>query len=281
MYGTPTIPVELRKSRDEERVMLFLVGAPRRPASFRRRGAPIHSGTAGLLCPASLRLGRPPTSAVVITGATTSRAGVPLITATGVGSARYCGAPRREKGPGCPNYLQKELRLTDGPAEHHVVVLVRQVVAVGHVVAEERAEPPEDAGLLAGRERNEVFLAGVALVIELLTLTAEEVARAVRDVMLFHVEVHRVRPAATAVVDAPGLARADEGRRERLGGVELRSIDEPLGFAAQATALEREVAAGSHALDAEVRLRAQRLRRSRQDAVVRRRGADDDLHHRY
>src|SRR4051812_27957710 len=208
MYGTPTIPVELRKSRSEERVMLFSVGAPRRPASFRRRGAPIHSGTAGLLCPASLRLGRPPTSAVVITGATTSRAGVPLITATGVGSARYCGAPRREKGPGCPNYLQKELRLTDGPAEHHVVVLVRQVVAVGHVVAGERAGPPEHAGRLGGRERSELFRAGVALVIGLLPLTAEEVAGAVRDVMLFHGAVRGGGPAPTAVVDPPGLGSA-------------------------------------------------------------------------
>src|SRR4051812_39103504 len=218
--------------------------------------------------------------AVVITGATTSRAGVPLITATGVGSARYCGAPRREKGPGCPNYLQKELRLTDGPAEHHVVVLVRQVVAVGHVVAEERAEPPEDAGLLAGRERNEVFLARVALVIELLALQAEEVDGPVGDVMLFHVEVHRVRPAATAVVDAPGLGSADEDGRERLGRVELRPVDQPLGLATQATALEGEVLARSDGLGAVVRLHAEGLLGGGHEAVVHRRVPDDELHHR-
>src|SRR3954465_10632747 len=169
-----------------------------------------------------------------------------------------------------------ELRLADGPAEHHVVVFVRQVVAVGHVVADEGAEPAEHAGLLATLERNNVVLARVALVIRVLP----RVARAVRDVMLFHVEVHRVRPAATAVVDAPGLGRADEDGRERLGGVELRPVDQPLGLAAQATALAREALAGSHGLDAEVRHRAQGLRGSGQDAVVHRRVADDDLHHR-
>src|SRR3954453_12663290 len=75
-----------------------------------------------------------------------------------------------------------ELRLADGPAEHHVVVFVRQVVAVGHVVADEGAEPAEHAGLLAALEGGDVVLARIDLVIRVLP----DVVRAVRDVMLFH-----------------------------------------------------------------------------------------------
>src|SRR3954469_25703924 len=47
----------------------------------------------------------------------------------------------------------------DGPAEHHVVVLVGEVVAVGHVVAGERPEPAPDLALLARLEGDQVFLA--------------------------------------------------------------------------------------------------------------------------
>src|SRR5262249_6011600 len=67
----------------------------------------------------------------------------------------------RASNPRSARVTSGRSRLPDGPAEHHVVVLVRQVVAVGHVVAEEGAEPPVDGGLLARLQRHHVFLPGV------------------------------------------------------------------------------------------------------------------------
>src|ERR1700750_231877 len=57
--------------------------------------------------------------------------------------------------------LSHGVRRHDLPAEHHVVVLVGQVVAVGHVRAGEGPELPRDDDLLARVERDHVLLARV------------------------------------------------------------------------------------------------------------------------
>src|SRR4051794_3813013 len=52
----------------------------------------------------------------------------------------------------------------DRPAEHHVVVLMRQVMAMRHVIAAEGPEPPEESHLLSGIEGNHVFFARIVRV---------------------------------------------------------------------------------------------------------------------
>src|SRR3954463_13324675 len=95
----------------------------------------------------------------------------------------------------------------DLPAEHHVVVLVGQVVAVGHVRAGEGPEPARDVRLLARIQGDHVLLGGVVQV------AAGGAARqgrpglavAVEHRVLLHGEVHRVHPAAAAVLDPPDV----------------------------------------------------------------------------
>src|SRR3954467_1710590 len=93
------------------------------------------------------------------------------------------------------------LRGQDLPAEHHVVVLVGQVVAVGHVRAGEGPEPARDVRLLARVERDHVLLGGVVHVTVALNVDPGDgrrrLAVAVEHRVLLHMEVHRVDPAAT------------------------------------------------------------------------------------
>src|SRR4051794_34955758 len=152
------------------------------------------------------------------------------------------------------------LRGHDFPAEHHVVVLVGQVVAVRDVRAGEGAEPARDVGLLARVQRDHVFLGRVVGV----PARRRQLAVAHEHRVLLHVEVHRVDPAATAVLDPPDLAAlARVGgvlvhRDQRLVGLELLAVDEPLGLrvavGAAALKLERRsvlherLPAGNHRL---------------------------------
>jgi hypothetical protein len=90
----------------------------------------------------------------------------------------------------------------DGPPEHHVVVLVREVVAV----------------------RDDVFLAGVVRVQRL----RRRLAVPKKDVVLFHVHVHRVDPAAAAVltVHTSGFPTLRQG--ERVQRIELEAVVRPI-----------------------------------------------------
>ena len=123
----------------------------------------------------------------------------------------------------------------NGQAEHHVVVLVRQVVAVCNVVTRERPEAPEDLNGLAGIQRYHVFLAGIIRV-------RVGAAGAREHRMLFLVHVHRVHPTAASIGDRPEFARAAPLRQSQRGsGVEFQTVDDPLRLAARGTAaLQRE-----------------------------------------
>src|ERR1051326_3280468 len=80
----------------------------------------------------------------------------------------------------------------DRPTKHHVVIFVRQIVAVGHVVAREGPEAPKELHGLAGIQRDHVFLAGIVRV----WIGAAD-AREHR--MFFLVHMHRVYPASASI----------------------------------------------------------------------------------
>src|SRR6478672_6126905 len=133
---------------------------------------------------------------------------------------------------GSPGRPSAGLRREDLPAEHHVVVLVGQVVAVRHVRAGEGPESAGDDDLLARVQGDHVLLAGVVGV----TAVRRRLAVAGHHQVLLHVEVERVDPAAAAVADPPHLAaqgrvvRALPRRGQRRGRVELQAVDQPLGL---------------------------------------------------
>src|SRR6478609_4336337 len=117
-----------------------------------------------------------------------------------------------------------------------------QVVTVGNIVPRKRPEAAEEGDRLSWIERDHVLLAGVIGV-------RVGAADARKHRMLFHVHVHRMHPATTSVRGSPYLAGAAAlGQGERRGGVELQTVDDPLGFPAGRTATlqgERALAARS------------------------------------
>ena len=98
-------------------------------------------------------------------------------------------------------------RSGDLPAEHHGVVLVGQVVAMGHVRPDEVAEPAVDDHRFARIERNDVLFAltiGVGRSSDRLRL-----AVAHDDAVFLLVHVHRVHPATAAVAELPDAEAVD------------------------------------------------------------------------
>src|SRR3954454_11977595 len=91
----------------------------------------------------------------------------------------------------------------DLPAEHHVVVLVGEVVAVRDVRAREGPEAARDDDILVGVEGDHVLLAGVIGT----AAVGRQGAVARHDPVLLHVEVHGVYPAAATVADPPRPSR--------------------------------------------------------------------------
>src|SRR5262249_19601878 len=103
----------------------------------------------------------------------------------------------------------------DLPREHHVVVLVREVVAVRDVGPAERADPARDHALLAGFGGNPALLARVVRVAAV--RRGLPVARAHAVLLLGGVQ--GVAPAAAAVADPPRRPRAVLDGDERPGRV--------------------------------------------------------------
>jgi len=110
------------------------------------------------------------------------------------------------------------------------VIFVRQVVAVRHVVADERSEIPVDHDLFARAERDRVFL-GEGVVgaerpdrCDVHTILSD-------DPVLLLMEVHRMDPAAAAVLDRPYFWFSPLRERERRAHVERPVVDRPLEFA--------------------------------------------------
>src|SRR5262245_59330108 len=151
------------------------------------------------------------------------------------------GGEEEERGTGAPVSgapAWHDRLLHDLPAEHHRVILVRQVVAVRHVGPEERAEVPEEIDGLTRSERNHVF---ARLVIGMRAIEGSGHAIARDDAMLLHVQVERMDPAAAAVADRPDLRHALLRERQGHGGVEREPVDQPFDLAAElAAALELE-----------------------------------------
>ena len=110
------------------------------------------------------------------------------------------------------------------------MILVRQVVAVSHIVTRKRPEAAEEGHRLGRIKRDHVLLAGILRV-------GVGAADARKHRMLFHVHVHRMHPATTSVRHRPHFASATALRQsKRGGGVELQTVDDPLGFPAGRTA---------------------------------------------
>src|SRR5438270_9113944 len=163
-------------------------------------------------------------------------------------------------GPGgrAPRVLRLSQLGDDFPAEHHGVVFVGQVVAVGHVLAREGAEVTVEHHRLGRVHRDDVILAGVVDVARVDRGSGEALrglAVAEQDVVLLHVHVHRVHPAATTVDDLPDLGDTAVGR----GGsallvqlvarlVERVAVDGPLVV----VRLEGRVRDGRTALESEL-----------------------------
>src|SRR5680860_737460 len=113
-----------------------------------------------------------------------------------LGNPRDCvsGAPARNER--APTY-----RLGDLPAEHHGVVLVRQVVTVRHVGPGEVPESAVHDHRLTRVERDQVFAPDVIGMSG--TGHGHVLAVAHHGAVLLHAPAHGVDPAAAAVADLP------------------------------------------------------------------------------
>src|SRR4029079_5061772 len=125
-----------------------------------------------------------------------------------------------------------------GPAKHHVVILVSEVVAMCDVGSRERAEVAVELNFLARLQRDHVFAPDVFRV---MWIQPGRHAVARDHPVLLVVHVHRMDPPAAAVAHGPDLRLAERGERERDGRVELLAVDQPFPFAAEpAAALQLE-----------------------------------------
>src|SRR4051794_12713 len=139
----------------------------------------------------------------------------------------------------------------DRPAEHHGVVLVGEVVAVGDIGAREVADPAVDDHRLARVEGHQV-LAGDVVGVTGVRSHRHVLAGPHDRAVLLHVEVEGVHPAAAAVADLPEREAALLllGQRSlparvlqalQVGGrVEGLAVDQPLDLAGQLAALDLE-----------------------------------------
>src|SRR4051795_3539036 len=100
---------------------------------------------------------------------------------------------------------------------------------MGHIVALERPEPAEERHSLTRVEPDYVFFAGVVWM-------GVGTADALKHCVFFHVHVHRVCPAAAAVLYRPQFALSASVRQREWGKrVELHTVDHPLRLAANCT----------------------------------------------
>src|SRR6478672_12713319 len=107
---------------------------------------------------------------------------------------------------------------------------MRQVVTMGNIVARERPEAALEGHRLSWIQRDHVFFAGILRV-------RVGAADARKHRMLFLVHVHRMDPAATSIRGSPDLTiTASAGEGKGRGGVEFKTIDDPLRFAARGPA---------------------------------------------
>lgn len=121
------------------------------------------------------------------------------------------------------NYTQGGA-LYDRPPKHHGVIFVRQIVAMSNICALKGPEHPVYHHLFFSRfEGNHVLLSDVirtvmsvkGFVIEIGVIDLRGKHTIARyDAVLFHVEVHRMDPAASSVLDGPEFGSSQDREGE-------------------------------------------------------------------